>query len=87
MTGPYLHKFIYGKYCTYTICSYLFVLLDNFTGCDWTGETWSCCSRSHPCGIFEGDCDGNDEYADNLVCGSFSCLDSFPPDADCCIEF
>ena len=69
--------------------TFLFLLLD-FTGCDWTGETWgetwSCCSSSHPCGIFEGDCDGDDECADNLVCGSYNCVDTFPSDADCCIE-
>ena len=65
---------------------YLFVLLDNFTGCDWTGETYHCCSSSHPCGMFEGDCDEDDECADNLVCGTNNCFDSFKSSADCCIE-
>ena len=71
---------------TYTICPFLFLLLDNFTGCDWTGETYSCCSSSHPCGMFEGDCDGDDECADNLVCGTDNCFNSFSSAADCCIE-
>ena len=70
----------------HTICTFLLLILGNFTGCDWTGETWDCCSNSHPCGLFEGDCDGDDECNDNLLCGSNNCFSFFSSTADCCIE-
>ena len=64
-----------------------FLLLPDpsFAGCNWsTEETWSCCSSSNPCGIFEGDCDGDEECAGNLACGTDNCPDFFPVLADCC---
>ena len=77
----------YGKYKhVLSTSDYHSLILGNFTGCDWRGETWSCCSSSQPCGMFEGDCDGDEECTDNLVCGLDNCFSSFPSLADCCIE-
>ena len=77
--------------CTHVdFLHFCFLLLAGFTGCDWSGgtdgETWECCSSSHPCGIFEGDCDADNDCAGNLVCGSNNCYSSFPWHADCCIQ-
>ena len=73
--------------CTHVDFLYFcFLLLAGFTGCDWSWETWGCCSFYHPCGIFEGDCDGDNECAGNLVCGTNNCFSSFSSTADCCIQ-
>ena len=58
-----------------------------FAGCNWSTEaTWTCCSSSNPCGIFEGDCDGDQDCAGNLACGLNNCPDFFSSGADCCYE-
>ena len=71
-------------------CLSLLFILGNFTGCDWSGDTeettLACCSSANPCGLFEGHCDGDDECAGNLLCGSDNCLSFFHIFADCCIE-
>ena len=65
-----------------------FCLLAGFSGCNWSGETWHCCSSSNPCGLFEGDCNGDYGCAGNLLCGYDNCYDtdsSFHQNADCCM--
>ena len=62
-----------------------FCLLADFSGCNWSGETWHCCSSSNPCGLFEGHCRGDNECAGNLLCGSNNCYPSFHQNADCCM--
>jgi len=54
-------------------------------------KTWACCTSSEPCGLFEGDCDNDDECKGNFECGKHNCLDmnpgsSFSPGADCCYD-
>ena len=68
----------------------IFLLPDpNFAGCNWADRsienTWSCCSSSNPCGLFEGDCDTDEECAGNLECGNNNCPNFFSATADCCI--
>ena len=60
-------------------------LVDSFTGCDWTGSQWGCCTSLNPCGVAEGDCDSDDECSDDLICGTDNCPGIFPFNADCCI--
>ena len=45
-----------------------------------------CCEHSGPCGEGEGDCDGDDECENGLVCGKGNCPSGFPSDYDCCYE-
>jgi len=54
-------------------------------------KTWACCTSSEPCGLFEGDCDNDDECKGNFKCGEYNCLDmnpdsSFSTGADCCYD-
>ena len=49
-----------------------------------TGNQWSCCTSSNPCGIGEGDCDSYDECIGELSCGSDNCPLPFSSTADCC---
>ena len=57
---------------------------DSFTGCDGTGYVYDCCSSSNPCGVFEGDCDGDEDCFGHLLCGKDKCHNSFPSDVNCC---
>ena len=69
----------------YDTKSWVFSLITDFySGCDWTVETWSCCSSSKPCWLFEGDCDNDDECLGVLKCGKDNCLSPFSLTADCC---
>ena len=67
-------------------------LTDSFGGCDWSGsvdidsETWACCSSSHPCGLFEGDCDEDNGCIGHFLCGTNNCLNTFDSEADCCYD-
>ena len=63
-----------------------FLFVDTFSGCDWTTNSWSCCSTSHPCGPLEGDCDSNEDCINHLLCGNDNCFDSFSSTADCCYD-
>ena len=45
--------------------------------CDWTADTWSCCTALQPCGYGGGDCDNDDECAGSLVCGTDNCVEFF----------
>ena len=63
-----------------------FLFVDTFSGCDWTTDSWSCCSTSHPCGPLEGDCDSNEDCIYHLQCGNDNCFDSFSNTADCCYD-
>ena len=65
-------------------CAFNFT--DSFTGCDGEGDYWSCCSSSNPCGIFEGDCDNDDDCLGFLLCGTDNCFSPFSTSADCCIN-
>ena len=51
-------------------------MFDNYDG--------SCCTSEKPCGLSEGDCDGNDECVGDLNCGNNNCGPAFPNTADCC---
>ena len=44
------------------------------------------CTIDEPCGVDEGDCDGNDDCRNDLVCGSDNCPDSQgnSTTTDCC---
>ena len=44
------------------------------------------CSITYPCGVGEGDCDGNDECINDLVCGLDNCPNSLGAsyEIDCC---
>lgn len=59
-------------------------------GCDWSdegsGDPMSCCSNSHQCGEFEGDCDEDNECVGILECGVDNCFDHFDSRADCCFN-
>ena len=74
----------------YVILSQFILLIESFTGCDWSGDThestWECCSTSEPCALFEGDCELDDECIGHLLCGSNNCLGFFPSTADCCYD-
>ena len=59
---------------------------DSFTGCDWTGITWGCCSSSQPCGVSEGHCSNDDECLGLLLCGTDNCFTPFSSSADCCYD-
>ena len=40
------------------------LIADMFSGCDWMKDTldiFSCCSSNEPCGIYEGDCDNDND--------------------------
>ena len=40
------------------------LITDMFSGCDWMKDTFdifSCCSSNEPCGIYEGDCDDDND--------------------------
>jgi len=64
----------------------------NWTSDNTDAKTWACCTSSEPCGLFEGDCDNDDECKGNFKCGEkHNCLDlnpgsSFSPGADCCYD-
>ena len=47
-----------------------------------------CCDldAGGPCGEGEGDCDGDDECEDGLVCGSDNCPAGFPWYYGCCYK-
>merc|ERR1712025_54341 len=50
---------------------------------------WNGCSKSKPCGVGQGDCDGDHECKVGLRCGRDNCRDSNAgahPLADCCVE-
>ena len=74
-----------GLDSSFFFTKYIFVI-DSFTGCDWSVSDYSCCSSSHPCGIFEGDCDSDDECVGQLLCGKDNCHYPFPSNADCCYD-
>ena len=44
------------------------------------------CTIDYPCEVDEGDCDGNDECRDDLICGLANCPNSLglSSDVDCC---
>ena len=46
----------------------------------------NCCSITHPCGIFEGHCDNDNECFGNLSCGYNNCPPSIPNAYDCCYD-
>merc|ERR1712228_943589 len=54
-----------------------------------TLKDWAYCSKKNPCGIGEGDCDGNDQCKSGLQCGVDNCKSLYPDDAhpyaDCCV--
>ena len=50
----------------------------------WSSHDYSCCTARNPCGIGEGDCDGNDQCLGDLICGEDNCGSEFPSNADCC---
>ena len=58
----------------------------NGTVCDWTNDTWACCTALQPCELGGGDCDNDGECAGNLVCGTDNCGGIFASSADCCIH-
>ena len=68
------------------------LIIDTFSGCDWMQDKediFSCCSIDKPCGIYEGDCDDNDECLGTLKCGEDNCLDVGLPIGnlpDCCYD-
>ena len=69
------------------MCAHVgFLFIDSFSGCDWTMDTWSCCSSSHLCGVMEGDCDNDQDCKDLLLCGSDNCMYFFSETADCCYD-
>ena len=71
----------------FKICTHIdFLFIDSFSGCDWTMDTWSCCSSSHLCGVMEGDCDNDQDCKDLLLCGSDNCMYFFSETADCCYD-
>ena len=43
----------------------------SFSGC--LGIDEGCCTKVLPCGLNEGDCDGDDQCLDELVCVKDSC--------------
>jgi len=50
---------------------------------------WNGCSKSKPCGVGQGDCDGDNECKAGLKCGLDNCRDfdvGAHPKADCCVE-
>ena len=48
-------------------------------------ETISCCSSDSRCGIYQGDCDNDNECEDGLSCGTNNCPEAFEwSHADCC---
>merc|ERR1712058_25164 len=50
---------------------------------------WNGCSKSKPCGVGQGDCDGDHECKAGLKCGLDNCKDfnaRAHPLADCCVE-
>jgi len=50
---------------------------------------WNGCSRSQPCTVGQGDCDGDHECQTGTKCGLDNCRDfnaSAHPLADCCVE-
>ena len=60
-----------------------------FSGCDWmqnAEDIFSCCSIDKPCGIYEGDCDDDDECLGTLECGEDNCLEGFESHTDCCYD-
>ena len=68
-------------------CHILHLLGSSFTGCGgWHADSWiwNCCSSSHQCGEYEGDCDFDNECLGILECGSNNCNANFDPTADCC---
>ena len=66
------------------ICSDDLILTDYFTGCDWTEDTWDCCTEAKPCGLFEGHCKHHKDCLGDLSCGRGHCLLPFPSNVDCC---
>jgi hypothetical protein len=54
------------------------------TVCDWTMDTWACCTALQPCELGGGDCDSDGECAGSLVCGTDNCGGIFDSLADCC---
>ena len=58
--------------------------------CDGTHDYESydreCCSHEEPCGINQGDCDGDSACQGNLICGTDNCPSPFPSSADCCVN-
>ena len=53
-----------------------------------TSSDWGHCSRQRPCSLREGDCDGDSECKDGLVCGEDNCKAIWPEAeyrADCCV--
>ena len=70
-------------------CHILHLLGSSFTGCGgWYADNWiwNCCSSSHQCGEYEGDCDSNIECQSSHFCGSNNCPNSlgFNSEIDCC---
>ena len=43
-----------------------------------------CCTVHTPCGENEGDCDRDEDCADDLVCMPKSCGEGFRKNAECC---
>lgn len=57
------------------------------TGGKKSGSARECCDTDEdgPCGIGEGDCDGDSECSGDLLCGKDNCdQDTFWSSADCC---
>ena len=57
---PNLHKRSWSVSNTYIMT----LIADMFSGCDWMKDTldiFSCCSSNEPCGIYEGDCDNDND--------------------------
>ena len=53
-----------------------------------TSSDWGHCSIQRPCSLREGDCDGDTECKDGLVCGQDNCKAIWPGAedlADCCV--
>ena len=50
------------------------------------GKVWNgCCTKAHPCGEGDGDCDYNSECAPGLKCGVNNCP-WFGSGKDCCVK-
>ena len=52
------------KYQNLPINYTMTLITDMFSGCDWKKDTFdifSCCSSNEPCGIYEGDCDNDND--------------------------